>query len=47
MWLLARLDPKRFAAPWERQKDAAADPQADAQSAFPAMLESLTDQAAD
>ena len=26
MWLLARLDPKRFAAPWERRKDDAADP---------------------
>jgi hypothetical protein len=47
MWLLARLDPKRFALPWERDKDSAADPQAAAQTAFPAMLESLTDQAAD
>jgi len=43
MWLLARLDPKRFAAPWERQKDAAADPQADAQSAFPSLLDTLSD----
>ncbi len=30
MWLLARLDPRRFAAPWEQRKDAAADPQAEA-----------------
>ncbi len=43
MWLLSRLDPKRFALPWERDKDSAADPQADAQAAFPAMLERLTD----
>ena len=43
MWLLSRLDPKRFALPWERDKDSAADPQAEAQQAFPALLESLTD----
>jgi len=42
MWLLARLDPHRFAAPWER-KDGAADPQAAAQAAFPAMLDRLTE----
>jgi hypothetical protein len=42
MWLLARLDPHRFAAPWEH-KDGAADPQATAQAAFPAMLDLLTD----
>ena len=42
MWLLSRLDPKRFALPWERDK-AAADPQADAHAAFPALLDSLTD----
>ena len=47
MWLLARLDPHRFAAPWERAKDCAADPQATAQAAFPAMLDRLTDLAAD
>ena len=47
MWLLARLDPKRFAAPWERQKDSAADPQGDVQAAFPALLDGLTDCAAD
>jgi len=45
--LLARLDPHRFAAPWERAKDSAADPQATAQAAFPAMLDRLTDLAAD
>ena len=43
MWLLSRLDPKRFALPWERDRDSAADPQAEAQAAFPALLEGLTD----
>lgn len=43
MWLLARLDPRRFAAPWERQRGDAADPQVDAQAAFPALLAALTD----
>ncbi len=43
MWLLARLDPKRFAAPWERRKDDVSDPQAEAQQAFPALLEGLDD----
>ena len=43
MWLLSRLDPKRFALPWERDKDSAADPQAEAQQAFPALLERLSD----
>ncbi|WP_294122082.1 hypothetical protein [Sphingomonas sp.] len=47
MWLLARLDPKRFAAPWERRKDDNSDPQAEAQQAFPTMLEVLEDVAAD
>jgi hypothetical protein len=47
MWLLARLDPNRFAAPWERQKDDKSNPQAEAQQAFPALLGSLTDVAAD
>jgi hypothetical protein len=42
-WLLARLDPKRFAAPWERNRDDKSDPQADAQQAFPTLLEGLTD----
>lgn len=43
MWLLSRLDPKRFAFPWERQADDKSDPQSDAQQAFPAMLMALTD----
>lgn len=43
MWLLSRLDPKRFALPWERDKDSAADPQADVQAAFPALLDGLSD----
>ena len=34
MWLLARLDPKRFALPWEQRGDA--DPQSGAAAAFPA-----------
>jgi hypothetical protein len=41
MWLLARLDPKRFALPWEQRGDA--DPQADAAAAFPALLDAVTD----
>jgi len=40
-WLLARLDPKRFALPWEQRGDA--DPQAEASAAFPALLDSVTD----
>ena len=43
MWLLARLDPTRFAAPWERRKDDHDDPQATAHAAFPALLEALAD----
>ena len=43
MWLLARLDPARFAAPWERRTDDRSDPQAEAQQAFPALLGALTD----
>ena len=43
MWLLARLDPRRFAAPWERHKDGVADPQAVARESFPALLEGLGD----
>jgi hypothetical protein len=46
MWLLARLDPRRFAAPWELRKDEAADPQADALQAFPAVLDGLEDEVA-
>jgi len=41
MWLLARLDPKRFALPWEQRGDA--DPQSEAASAFSGILDSLTD----
>ena len=41
MWLLARLDPRRFALPWEQRGDA--DPQAGAAAAFPALLDGLTD----
>jgi hypothetical protein len=45
MWLLARLDPRRFAAPWELRKDGAADPQAEARLAFPALLDGIEDEA--
>lgn len=41
MWLLARLDPKRFALPWEQRGNA--DPQAEAAAAFPGLLDRLTD----
>jgi hypothetical protein len=41
MWLLARLDPKRFALPWEQRGDA--DPQAEAIAAFPALLDAIKD----
>jgi hypothetical protein len=47
MWLLARLDPRRFAAPWELRKDGAADPQGEARESFPALLDGLTDTVAD
>ncbi len=40
-WLLARLDPRRFALPWEQRGDA--DPQAAAVAAFPGQLDALTD----
>jgi len=43
MWLLARLDPRRFAAPWELRKDGAADPQDQARASFPKLLDALTD----
>ena len=43
MWLLARLDPRRFAAPWERRSDDAADPQVEARESFPDLLGALTD----
>ena len=41
MWLLARLDPRRFALPSEQRADA--DPQAEALAAFPAVLDAITD----
>ncbi len=44
-WLLARLDPKRFALPWEQRGDA--DPQAAAVAAFPALLDALADTPSD
>ena len=47
MWLLARLDPRRFAAPWEQRKDGAADPQAEARESFPALLGALSDTASE
>lgn len=47
MWLLARLDPRRFAAPWELRKDGAADPQAQARESFPALLDGLADTVAE
>ncbi|HEX8580456.1 MAG TPA: hypothetical protein VF655_12805 [Allosphingosinicella sp.] len=43
MWLLARLDPRRFAAPWEVRKDGAPDPQHEARNSFPALLDALSD----
>ena len=45
MWLLARLDPKRFDMPWAQRCDA--DPQAEAVAAFPALLDAITDTAAE
>ena len=41
MWVLARLDPRRFALPWEQRGDA--DPQAEAAAAFPTLLDGLGD----
>ena len=43
MWLLARLDPRRFAAPRELRGDGAADPQSGARAAFPDQLDGLED----
>lgn len=42
MWLLARLDPRRFAAPSEQGRDAA-DPQMAARLGFGTRLDALTD----
>lgn len=44
MWLLARLDPRRFAAPWETREGA--DPQTIARAGFAGQLDSLDDLAA-
>jgi hypothetical protein len=44
-WLLARLDRKGFALPWEQRGDA--DPQAAAVAAFPQLLGDLADVPAD
>jgi hypothetical protein len=41
MWLISRLDPKRFALPWEQRGDR--DPQAEAAAAFPKALDGLDD----
>lgn len=38
---MARLDPKRFALPWEQRGEA--EPQAEAVAAFPALLEAIAD----
>ncbi|MEO7379690.1 MAG: hypothetical protein ABIV23_06455 [Sphingomicrobium sp.] len=43
MWLLARLDPGRFAAPWERRIGDDSNPQAAIHGAFPALLAALSD----
>ena len=42
-WLMARLDPKRFALPWEQRGDT--DPQAEAVAGFADLLEAVTDAA--
>lgn len=47
MWLLARLDPRRYAAPGEQRGQETADPQAEARSAFAGRLDALTDAAVD
>jgi len=47
MWLLARLDPKRYGAPWEQRNDTAADPQAEARAAFAGQLDALADTVSD
>ena len=44
-WLLARLDPRRFALPWEQRGDA--DPQAEAVATFPTLLDAVTDAVAE
>ena len=46
MWLLARLDPARFAAPWEQRKDGT-DPQGAAREGFAGLLDALPDTPSD
>lgn len=41
MWLLSRLDPTRFALPWEQRGNS--DPQANAVTEFSALLDAVTD----
>lgn len=41
-WLLCRLDPRRFALPWEQRGDA--DPQFDALAGFSGLLDEVTDE---
>ena len=41
LWLLPRLDPRRFAMPWEQRGDA--DPQAEALGSFSGLLEAIQD----
>ena len=43
MWLLVRLDPQRFAAPWERRPNDTSDPQVEAAAALPGLMSALTD----
>jgi hypothetical protein len=43
MWLLARLDPTRFAMPWERRGDENGNPQAAAAAVFEEQLGALRD----
>jgi hypothetical protein len=42
MWLLSRLDPKRFAMPWE-QRGEIGDPQAEASTALPGKIDAIED----
>lgn len=41
-WLLARLDPRRFAMPWE-QRGEIGDPQAEASAALPGLIDGIED----
>jgi hypothetical protein len=44
MWLLSRLDPKRFAGGHDRLARDDADPQAEVRGAFPALLDALANE---